>query len=266
MPEYLFNHNQKILGTIEKADKKILFLDYDGTLVSFKDRPDEVITPNSVKNVLEKLVKHPEFNIFIITGRALNNIKNLVDVEGISFAALHGLQIESTDGKKFYWEPSENTRFFLEKIKEKVFSEFKEEKRIYIEDKQFTLAFHYRMLPREKTKYATERVMEIVKRIDEKNMLEIIKGAKVIEVRPKGWNKGKAIEFLLSNINGYRHTIPIYIGDDTTDEDAFIYLKNHGLTIFVSNESERSTSAQYFLKNPDEVLVFLKSLEVKNEV
>ena len=148
----------------------------------------------------------------------------------------------------------------MEKIKENAFSEFNEEKGICIEDKKFTLAFHYRMLPTKKTKYATERFMKIVKRIDEKNMFEIIKGAKVIEIRPKGWNKGKATDFILNNIQGHTNTIPVYIGDDTTDEDAFEYLKNQGLTIFVANNSNRTTLASYWLKNPGEVLMFLKNL------
>ena len=267
MPDYLFDSNLKIFETIDKTDEVLLFLDYDGTLVYFKDQPHEVDTSHEVKTVLKRLIQNPKFTVFIVSGRPLHEIKNLIDIEGISFAALHGLHIECSDGRKFSWKPSEDARFFLEKIKENAFSEFNEEKGICIEDKEFTLAFHYRMLPTKKTKYATERFMKIVKRIDEKNVLEIIKGAKVIEVRPKGWNKGKAIEFFLRNIDECEHAIPIYIGDDTTDEDAFVYLKNRGLTIFVSNDSKRSTSAQYWLKNPDEVLVFLKSfLDIETRV
>lgn len=267
MPEYLFDHSQEIFGTIEKADGKILFLDYDGTLVFLKDKPDDIITPNKVKIVLEKLIRDPEFNIFIITGRTLHEIKNLLDIKGLSFAALHGLEVCLANGKKFCWKPSENEQSILKKIKEKVFYEFKEEKGIYIEDKGVTLAFHYRMLPRERVKYTTGRFVDIVKRTDEGNVLEIIKGAELIEIRSRGWNKGKATEFLLNNINGRKYAIPIYIGDDTTDEDAFACLKNRGLTIFVSNGSEKPTSAQYWLKNPDDVLVFLKSiLTAKKEI
>lgn len=267
MPKYLFDRKHEIVEAIENADQVLLFLDYDGTLVSFKDKPNDVTTTKSVKNVLRKLIKNPKFSIFMITGRELNDIKNLLDAEGASFAALHGLQMEISDGKKFVWPNAEKSRLFLEEIKEDVFSEFKGEKGIYIEDKELTLAFHYRLLPKEKIKDAAKRFREIVKKRDDKNMLEVIKGAELLEVRPKGWNKGKATEFLLKKFAKNKNSIPIYIGDDTTDEDAFDFLKNHGMTIFVSNDSGKSTSAQYWVKNPDEVLIFLKSLlDVKIKV
>ena len=260
MPEYLFDYSNKIFKTIERADNTLLFLDYDGTLVSFKDKPDEVVTSKEVETVLEKLVQNPKFTVFIISGRTLNEIKSLLAIEGLSFAALHGLQIELSNGKSFSWSLAENVLPFLEKIKEKVFYEFKDEKGVFIEDKGFTLAFHYRMLSKEKIEGAVEKFIDTVKNIDKKNMLEIIHGAKVVEARPRGWDKGKATELILNNIQGNTNTIPVYIGDDTTDEDAFKYLKNQGLTIFVTNNSNRTTSAHYWLKNPDEVLMFLKNL------
>lgn len=266
MPEYLFDHTQEIFESIEQADETVLFLDYDGTLVSFKDKPTEVITPAKVRTVLKKLIQIPTFTVFIVSGRTLHEIKNLLDIEGLSFAALHGLQIELSDGKSFSWKTAERAKPFLEKIKEKALYEFKNEKGIYIEDKEFTLAFHYRLLPEKKIKEATEKFIKTVEKIDKENMLEIIRGSKVVEARPKGWHKGKATEHILNNI-GYTNIFPVYIGDDTTDEDAFRYIGNHGLTIFVSNNSKKSSSAQYWLKNPDDVLLFLESLlEVEQRV
>lgn len=266
MPKYLFDHTAEIFEIIEQADETVLFLDYDGTLVSFKDKPTEVVTPIKVENVLKNLIQIPTFTVFIVCGRALHEIKNLLDIEGLSFAALHGLQIELSDGKTFSWEPAEGAKPFLKKIKEKVLYEFKNEKGIYIEDKEFTLAFHYRLLPEEKIKEAIEIFIKTVEKIDKENRLEIIHGSKVVEARPRGWHKGKATEHILNNIE-HTNTFPIYIGDDTTDEDAFNHLGNHGLTIFVSNNSKKSSSAQYWLKNPDDVLLFLKSLlEIKQRV
>jgi len=260
MPEYLFDHSHKVFETIEKSDNILLFLDYDGTLVSFKDKPDTIVTPLEVEIVLEKVVQNPKFTVFIVSGRTLNEIKSLLDIEGLSFAALHGLQIEFSDGKSFSWKPAENVQPFVKEIKEKVCYEFKDEKGVFIENKEFTLAFHYRMLSKEKIEGAVERFIDTVEKIDKKNMLEIIHGEKVVEARPRGWDKGKAAELILNNIRGYTNTVPVYIGDDTTDEDAFKYLGNQGITIFVANNSNMSTLAHYWLKNPDEVLMFLKNL------
>lgn len=267
MSDYLFDQSCKVFETVEESDEAVLFLDYDGTLVFFKDKPNEVFTPKEIEMVLKGLILNPKFTVFIISGRMLYEIKKLLNMEGLSFVALHGLQIELSDGKRFNWKPADNPRPLLEKIKENISNDFREEKGVYIEDKELTLAFHYRMLSKEKINGAVGRFIDIVKNFDKNNSLEVINGEKVIEIRPRGWDKGKATEFVLNNIVQGRNALPIYIGDDATDEDAFKYLGNQGLTIFVSNNSERPTLAQYWLKDPDDVLVFLKSLlEIKKRV
>lgn len=267
MPEYIHDHLYSIYNKIDKADEILLFLDYDGTLVSFKKRPQDVITPDKVKSVLHHLTQNPIFNIFIISGRTLHEIKKLIDIKGLSFAALHGLQIELSNGKNFFWEEAKNIRPLLKKLKTILLYEFKDDKEVFIEDKEFTLAFHYRMLSKDKIKEAVEKFSNKVKKINNNNLLEIIYGAKVVETRPQGWHKGKAVELILKNISEYKNPLPIYIGDDITDEDAFEHLRKEGITIFVTHDSNRKTAAHYWLKNPDEVLKFLQTLsKIKKQV
>jgi trehalose 6-phosphate phosphatase len=260
MPNYLFDHSLEIITTLKHVDDILLLLDYDGTLVSFKDRPNQVYTPENVKKVLMDLIKEPGFEVVIITGRRLEDIRSLVALQGLSFAALHGLHIEFSNGKMFTWDQSKNTQPLLKKIKKKVYAEFEEEKKIYVEDKKYTLAFHYRGLPEHKTEDAIERVMELIRRTDLEGSLDVIMGAKVIEVRPRGWDKGKATELLWKEIEDHKRMFPIYVGDDTTDEDAFRYLKNQGLTVWVSNKSDRDTTARYWVNDPSETFEFLKLL------
>lgn len=265
MSDYLFDQNTKIFETIEESDESVLFLDYDGTLVFFKDKPNEVFTPKEIEIVLKGLILNPKFTVFIISGRMLHEIKKLLNIEGLSFVALHGLQIELSDGTKFMQKPADNPRPLLERIKENISNDFREEKGVYIEDKELTLAFHYRLLSEGEIKDAVKEFIQTVKKIDKNNILEVINGENVVEIRPRGWDKGKATEFVLNNIVQGRNALPIYIGDDATDEDAFKYLGNQGLTIYVSNNSKKPTSAQYWLKDPDDVLIFLKSLlEIKH--
>ncbi|HUS99839.1 MAG TPA: trehalose-phosphatase, partial [Candidatus Thermoplasmatota archaeon] len=78
--------------------------------------------------------------------------------------------------------------------------------------------------------------------------------------RPKGWNKGKGIELFLARFTAVKNILPLYIGDDITDEDAFRFLGKRGITIYVANTSKRKTSARYWVKNPNEVCSFLQSL------
>lgn len=264
MPDYLFSHIHRIFTKIDETDAILLLLDYDGTLVSFRNRPQDVVTSDKVKIVLTSLLKNPKFTVVIVSGRTLHEIKQLLDIDGLSFVALHGLQIELANGKSYSKQIDSNIRSILEKIKEASEYKFKDEKGIYLEDKKLTLAFHYRLITEEKINDAIEKFLEIVKTVDTDKSLELIHGAKVVEVRPKGWNKGKVVELIYTSYAS-KKVLPIYIGDDSTDEDAFRAIGNRGITVFVSNNSNQSTAAQYWLKDPDDVLKFLKTLQLKLE-
>lgn len=260
MTDYLLSHIQQIHETINDADQTLLFLDYDGTLISFQKRPHDVHTPNQIKTVLTSLANHPKYIVFIITGRTLSNIKDLLPLPGLSYAAVHGLEIELADGNTFFWKQAKNIRNILKKIKKESHNAFQNEKKIYLEDKTYSLAFHYRLLPEQKSKETVKTFFHISKKIDSTGQLEIIHGSKVIELRPKGWDKGKAVNLLIEKTAQTKQTMTIYIGDDTTDEDAFKQIKDNGITIYVENKTKRSTAAQYYLKNPSEVYEFLQSL------
>lgn len=260
MPSYLLNNLEKIKNTLKKKKEILLFLDYDGTLISFQDKPDEVVTPKDIKKTLKDLSKIDRVNIFIITGRKLSDIKKLVPLDSISYAALHGIQIEFEDNHQFLWPQAKKIRPLLKDIKNKAYVKFQSDDKILIEDKKYTLAFHYRMIPKEKIKFKTKRFLDLVKRIDKENKLNIIKGDKVIEIRPYGWDKGKAVNVILDRYKSSSTILPIYIGDDTTDNDAFKYLCKTGITVYVQNKSELDPDARYYLKNPDEVKKFLDEI------
>jgi trehalose 6-phosphate phosphatase len=272
MPEYLFDHIQKIFTRLHEVDKILLLLDYDGTLVSFKENPRDVITSDEIKSLLTYFVQNKQFIVVIVTGRTLHEIKQLIDIDGLSYAAVHGLQIELAHKTTYHLHSNENSRSILDKIKDRSVSTFQKEKGIFIEDKTYTLAFHYRALDKKKIQPAINTFLEIVNKIDAENCYEIIHGAKVIEIRPKGGNKGNAVEYILTSYKDVKKKLPIYIGDDTTDEDAFRTLQHQGITIFVTNNSNLSTkTAHYWVKNPADVLKFLqylksKSVEIKDTV
>ncbi len=259
MTKYVFNNLDAIKYRIQ-GKKIFLFLDYDGTLVSFKNKPDEVKTPGKVKNTLENFSDNPNCKLVIITGRTLDEIKKLVNIKNIVYAAVHGLKIKYPDGNEFVWKKAEKNKSVLKQIKKQTNEEFRDEKNVFIEDKKLTLAFHYRKLAEEKTSFFVEKFVSIVKKYDQNNELDVLKGSKVVEVRPRGWDKGKAVETIIENFDN-KNFLSVYLGDDTTDEDAFRFLKNKGLTVFVSNNSDDETYADFFLKNPDDVYRFLKKIK-----
>jgi trehalose-phosphatase len=260
MVKYLFNYLENITQMLNKADKVLLFLDYDGTLAPFKNRPNDVITSNKVRNVIQRLLKVQKYKVIIVTGRRLIDIKQLLNLEGISYAALHGMNIALDNGNTHNWKPDKDIRPILNQIKSIVMDEFSEEKDIFLENKEYSLAFHYRMVKTDNTNAYIQKFLNIVKTVDTDRCLNILKGSKVIEIRPKGWHKGKSVEFILKLFSEQINILPVYIGDDITDEDAFRSIGNEGITIYVSNNSKQLTTARYYLKNPHEVLNFLDLL------
>lgn len=260
MTEYLFDHLQDI--DFRTNSHRILFLDYDGTLIGFQNKPDQVSTPAHVQSIIDELADNSSITLVIITGRTLSDITRLVDTKKLIVAAFHGLKIRYPNSKEFVWEKAEKNRNLIQKIKKRSVQEFQHIKEIYIEDKTYTLAFHYRQVPDKKSKELIEKFISIYKKIDNEKKFEVLQGDKVIEIRPKDWNKGKAVEILLKKLENKKNDLfPIYIGDDTTDEDAFRFLQHRGLDIYVKNESQRETLAQYYVNNPNEVYKFLQWLK-----
>jgi trehalose-phosphatase len=198
----------------------------------------------------------------VITGRVLSDITRLVDTQKLIVAALHGIEIRYPDGKEFVWKQAEENQVLIQEIKNRSVQEFQQVKEIYIEDKKYSMAFHYRQVPTVKSKDFIEKFISIYKKIDREKKLEVLHGDKVIEIRPKGWNKGKAVEKILKKLKNKKNDLlPIYIGDDTTDEDAFKFLRRQGLNIYVKNDSELETLAHYYVRNPSEVYKFLEWLK-----
>lgn len=117
---------------------------------------------------------------------------------------------------------------------------------------------HYRLVEADLVP-ELERMVDRV--VGQHSQLSKARGKKVFEVRPKlDWDKGKALEWLLDSLDLVRgDVIPIYIGDDTTDEDAFSAIRDYGIGVVVT-EAPRPTAASYALQDPDEVQIFLRTL------
>jgi alpha,alpha-trehalase len=129
---------------------------------------------------------------------------------------------------------------------------------VLVEEKRFTVAVHYRLVAQEGVG-RVEREVDTV--LESYPHLESARGKKVLEVKPRlEWDKGKAVLWLLTalGLDG-PEVLPIYLGDDRTDEDAFAALRGRGLGILVTT-TPRPTRADYSLQDPDEVCAFLARL------
>lgn len=238
-----------------------LFLDYDGTISPIADNPETAFIPKETRQLLYKLLKSPVFRLAIISGRALKDIKEKIGIEGIIYAGNHGLEIE---GPKIKFESSSSVRYkeTLQRIKDGLNTKLSTIKGAFIEDKGLSLSIHYRLADRSQTAKLKALLRESTILYTAKDKIRIEEGKKVFEIRPAvEWDKGKVVLWLLARWKFSLHDkdiMPVYLGDDISDEDAFGILRNKGLTVFIGRP--RPSYANYYLKDTREVYEFLNKL------
>jgi trehalose-phosphatase len=251
--KHLFENWETIQSSIQQAQNLFLFLDYDGTLTPIVSRPELARCPSEVKRHLEKLRRLPGVFLAIISGRSLEDLKEKVGVSGIIYVGNHGLEIENPDGGQKKSVPSTGTKE-LKKITTKLQNSLKEIPGILFEEKGPILSVHYRNMPEK----FFPRVAQVLKEElrQRKDRWKMRSGKMIFEIWPNiDFNKGDAVREILKTIPS-RGLLPIYLGDDLTDEDAFRALKGRGISVFVGPGGV-SSKADFFLQDPDEVQDFL---------
>ncbi|MFW6401713.1 MAG: trehalose-phosphatase [Desulfohalobiaceae bacterium] len=238
-------------------DKRVaIFLDYDGTLTPIVSRPEEATLSQEMRNVLSSLTE--KCTVAVISGRGLADARQLVDVKGLYFAGSHGFEIEGPGGLHMEVEEAQQSLPALEQAESDLRRDLAKIDGAQLERKKFSMAVHYRNV-------AEERVSEVEACVDRAleraGGLRKGTGKKVFELGPDiPWHKGRAVQWLLRELELDQYgVIPIFIGDDVTDENAFHALSKKGITLVVANES-RPTEAKYRLESVNEVRSFLTML------
>lgn len=246
------DHVQEIAGAPHCA--LAVFLDYDGTLSPIVNRPEQAVLSDSMRTVLGALVT--KLPVAILSGRDLENVRQRVGIDAIVYGGSHGFDIAGPHGLHRQMA----TEFLPELgMAEKAFHHALDGiPGALVERKHFSIAAHYRNVNERDVPALTKAVEAVAARHPE---LRRIDGKKVYELLPNvGWDKGKAVLWLLRTLGLEGANVrPIYVGDDSTDEDAFRVLEQRGVGIIVT-EHPRQSAARYMLKNSSEVELFLRSL------
>ncbi len=261
--QYLFDEWDSISRRLESVDHVLFLSDYDGTLTPIVDRPELAVLNNNTRKLLRKLVKNRRYTVGIISGRALSDLKSKIDLEGIIYAGNHGLEIEGF-GSSFLEPIAEEMRPFLGMLNKALSATMRGIKGVFVENKGLTLSVHYRMVKGTEEIKVRDALEKITDPLNVTGKIKVTHGKKVYEIRPPvDWNKGKAVAWLTARLRDEidgTQVMPLYLGDDLTDEDAFELInREDGISIFVGEEDSTSV-ARYFLKSPDEVAEFLKML------
>jgi trehalose 6-phosphate phosphatase len=247
---YLFGHLDEVKARISESKRTYLLLDCDGTLAPIVREPQQAVVGKRMSRALWSLAKMPSCVLAIVSGRSLEDVRRLVGIDGIYYVGNHGLEISGphiihTD------RTAQNFRRSIGDIAQTL--RRLESVGVTVEDKQLTLTVHYRRAALRSVpviKSAVESVMRVYPHF------EVTAGKKVLEIRPRTeWNKGLAVQWLINQLGS---GLPIYVGDDLTDEDAFSRVRG-GVTILVSGRW-KATNAKYYLKDATDVYKFLRLL------
>lgn len=258
-PIYFFEKKSfnRFMNKIKQYPRIALFLDFDGTLVPIQKDPSMCVLSGEMKEQLKSLADSVRIYITIISGRSLSDIKRMAGIRNICYGGNHGLVISGSDMTYVHPEAL-SAKPFIEKAARMLSKAIAGIEGAWIERKKFTASLHYRSVCRRDVLSVKKAFYKIIPELLGERKLAVIKGKMVLELAPDAsWSKGSAALWILNNLKG--KYLPVYIGDDWTDENAFKALNKKGITIHVGKSAK--TAAGYYLKSQREVAEFLKNVK-----
>jgi trehalose-phosphatase len=239
---------------LKQSPKRILFLDYDGTLAPFHENPQDAKPYPGVLNLINKIMQIPGNRLVFISGRWTKDLKPLLPLQKKpEIWGSHGIERLLPNGT---YEVEEMDETALKGLTNS--DEWMEENDLekYCEAKPGSLVLHWRGLGDNIIIEIQKRVHPVLDNISKKYGLQMYEFDGGIELRVPGRDKGDAVKTILAEMKD--HPCAAYLGDDQSDENAFNAIKGRGLAVLVRKEF-RKTNADVWLKPPEELLNFLST-------
>lgn len=260
-------HEEEIEQRLE-GNRPAVFLDYDGVLTPIVDRPEDATISEEMQGTVRDLAERCV--VCVVSGRDRRVVQELMGLDNLVVAGSHGFDIWSPDEGRIQHEIGAEFGDVLEEVKERLAREVEPIEGSLVEPKSASVAVHYRLVSEDER----PRVKEVVDALLRENPdeLKVTPGKMVFELQPKvDWDKGKAVLYLIDALDlDHDDVVPLYLGDDVTDEHAFAALKEEsvagrGIGIFVGRADDpevagRETYADYALESVEEVRRFLDAL------
>jgi trehalose 6-phosphate synthase/phosphatase len=242
-----------LAGKFINATLRLILLDYDGTLVTFKTDPAMAFPSGHVIRILKRLADMPSTDTVIISGRDYRSIDRLLGDLPVKIIAGHGAMIKE-NGE---WKNLINDRCEWKDIILPLLDQMSQRcSETFIENKKYSLAWHYRNAASEEGYFYSRELITLAGKYADQYNLKILDGNKVVEIMDRDTGKGNALKKLLEKKS---YDFILSIGDDTTDEEIFDLLlyNNNAYTIKVG---EGKSSARYRFGSVRDVVSFLKYL------
>ena len=253
----LFTAREKFAGALE--DKiPVFFFAYDGTLTPIINDPDKAYIGDHTRSLLDDLAR--TYTVAAVSGRDMMDIKQFIKLDNLIYAGSHGFRISGPNDLYMIHEKAVELLPHLDAMEQELKDTVEKEiPGTYVERKHFAIAIHYRNAPPKSYRQVVQVANNLIAG-DKK--FKKGRGKKILEIKPAlDWHKGKAIEWIMNKLE-YSYPdkyVPLYVGDDITDEDGFRALSDDGIGILVGKHSQLS-AAQYHLKDVNHVDEFLDYL------
>jgi trehalose-phosphatase len=226
----------------------VVFLDYDGTLAPVVSQPEEAVMSDEMRELVKELAS--VCRVAVVSGRDRADVERMVGLPELIYAGSHGFDISGPDIRM---EHEEGKLYLpdLDTAQQEIQHRIGEIAGALIERKKYAIAVHYRNVAENQVIPLLEFVYQMCNNTER---LELGLGKMMVELRPAvDWHKGKAIAWLMETLNiSHSDVLPIYIGADLSDEDAFRFLNNTGIGILVGNQVTH-TEASYQLADISQV-------------
>jgi trehalose 6-phosphate synthase/phosphatase len=236
----------ELTAQYNRAKNRLILLDFDGTLVELQRDPERAIPSKELSELLEGIAARNNTKLFIITGRNKDDIEKRLGQIHIGIIAEHGATIRDRNG----WEKLLGGEVDWKKDALAVFKNSVNDcPNSHIEEKDHSLAWHYRKIETEVAKFFSAKLIESLQTIINRYNLKIVVGKTTIELISKKINKGLAAGYLIQKFNP---DFILSMGDDNTDEDVFgTLLKNDNA--FTVKIGIGNSLARYNLRSVQEV-------------
>jgi trehalose 6-phosphate phosphatase len=246
---HLFEDLADLTQRLRSATRVILLLDLDGTLVPLRSRPAQVSLDSRTRQLLAQLARDPNVDLWIISGRRLADLRGIVGLKEVKCLGLHGCE-----GRDYRALPPCKLRL-SQRVRKLFENSLAGLPSVWIEHKGPIFVVHYRGAPADSVRNAKRIVGELMERFQAD--LRLMPGKKIWEILPKEFpRKGDAAAAIAAQQPA--GSAVIYMGDDVTDESAFKALPD-AITVRVGRPAQ--TAARFRLRNPAEVLRFLRMIE-----
>ncbi|OSC43013.1 trehalose-phosphatase [Mycobacterium decipiens] len=245
------------------ARQPAVFFDFDGTLSDIVDDPDSAKPAAGAAEALQRLAG--QCPVAVLSGRDLADVTERVGLSGIWYAGSHGFELTAPDGTHHQNDAAAAAIPVLELAAAALCDQLGSIPGVVVEHKRFGVAVHYRNAARNRV----GEVAAAVRAAGQRRALRVTTGREVIELRPDvDWDKGKTLRWVIDHLQragsqvSSGPLVPIYLGDDITDEDAFDAVHHDGIPIVVrhTEDGDRATAALFALDSPVRVAEFTDRL------